>query len=140
MVSVYIFFGHCCSYKWQTVQLSGFTRLQASTEFACMGENVTFSCTSSYSSLIWDVRFADQTIRPVIRLFLIGDTPGTLFTKSIATHGIHLYFQMISNNNGVLDSILTMPTSANALENAVIECEGSEIRRLIFRLACKCYK
>ena len=33
-----------------------------------------------------------------------------------------------------------VPTSANALENAVIECEGSEIRRLIFRLACKCYK
>ena len=68
----------------------------------------------------------------------MGDTPGILFTES--TRGVHLYFQMISNNNGVLDSILVVPTSANALENAVIECEGSEIRRLIFRLACKWYQ
>ena len=103
-----------------------------------MGENVTFSCTSSYSSLIWEVTFADQKIRPVTRLFLIGDTPGILFTES--THGMHLYFQMISNNNGVLDSILVVFTSANALENAVIECEGSETRHLIFRLTCKWYK
>ena len=103
-----------------------------------MGENVTFSCTSSYSSLIWDVTFADQTIRPVTKLFLIDDTPGILFTES--TCGMHLYFQMISNNNGVLDSILVVPTTANALENAILECEGSEIRHLIFRLACKQYK
>ena len=115
-----------------------FTRLQASTDFACMGENVTFSCTSMHSSLIWEVTFADQTIRPVRKLFLISDTPGRLFSES--TRGMRLYFQMMSNNNGVLDSILVVPTLANALENAVIECKGSEIRRLIFRLACKRYK
>ena len=100
-----------------------------------MGENVTFSCTTLNSVLIWEVTFTDWTIRPVSHLFQISDTPGRLLSES--TRGMHLYFQIISNNNGILDSVLVLHTSAS-LENAGIECEGSETRRLIFRLACKC--
>ena len=101
-----------------------------------MGENVTFSCTTSNSVLIWEVTFTDRTIRPLTHLFLVSDLPGILFSKS--THGMHLYFRMISNKNGILDSVLVVYTSAASLENAVIECEGSATHRLIFRFACKC--
>ena len=58
----------------------------------------------------------------------MGDTPGILFTES--TRGMHLYFQMISNNNGVLDSIFVVPTSANVLENEEVqfnECLGNRM-------------
>ena len=98
-----------------------------------MGENITFSCTTSHSFLIWEVIFADRTIRPMTHLFLTSDTPGRLFSES--AHG---YFQMISSKKGILDSILVVYTSGS-LENAVIECEGTETQRLTFRLACKRY-
>ena len=98
-----------------------------------MGENVTFSCTTSHYILIWEVMFADQTIRPMTYLFQTSDTPGRLVSES--AHG---YFQMISSKKGILDSILVMYTSGS-LENAVIECEGTETQRLTFRLACKRY-
>ena len=115
----------------------GFTRLQASTDFACIGENVTFSCTTSNSFLIWEVMFADRTIQSVRRLFEIDNTPGRV--NSVSTHGVHLYFVLVSKMNGILDSILVAHTSAS-LENAVVECGGNtdyDVRRLTFRFACK---
>ena len=110
----------------------GYTSLQASTDFACVGENVTFSCATSYSLLIWEVKFADRAISSMRHLFHRSDTPGRPFPEP--AHG--MYFQMILNKNGILDSILVVYTSA-ALENAIIECEGLETQRLTFRLACK---
>ena len=114
----------------------GYTRLQASTNFACMGENVTFLCTTSNFILIWEVTFADRTIGSTRHPFQIGDTPGIVNSESIG--GVHLHFQLVSNSNGVLNSILMVHMSAS-LENAVIECDGTETHSLTFRLACKCH-
>lgn len=113
----------------------GYTRLQASTNFACTGENVTFSCATSNFFLIWEVTLAGQTVGSKRSLFQISDTPGRVNFKAIG--GVPLYFQLVSNTNGILDSILTVHTSAS-FENAVIECDGTETRSLIFRLARKC--
>ena len=114
----------------------GFTRLQASTDFACIGENVTFSCTTLNSFLIWDVIFADRTIQSVRYLFEVFDTPGRVNSES--THGVHLYFLLVSKTNGTLDSILVARASAS-LENAIVECEGTEVHSLTFRFARKCH-
>lgn len=118
----------------------GFTRLQASTDSACMGENITFSCTTSNSFLIWEVIFADRTVRSIRYLFQLSDTPGRINFES--NRDVHLYFQLVSNKNGILESILGLRlikhTSASR-ESAVtaVECDGTETRRLTFGLACK---
>ena len=134
MVSNFLHAGCIDSY---CTPMSGYTRLQASTNFACMGENITFSCTTSNFFLIWEVTFTDWTIRSITHLFQTSDSQGRLFSES--THGVHLYFQLVSNRNGALDSILRLVVYASSalLENAMIECDGTETRRLIFRLACK---
>ena len=60
---------------------------------------------------------------------------GRLLSESVC--GVCLYFQLISNTHGNLDSSLVAYIST-LLENAVIVCEGSETHRLMFRLASKC--
>jgi hypothetical protein len=100
-----------------------------------MGENVTFSCTTSSYFLIWEVRFIDRTIGSIRYLFDNDDAPGRINSEAIP--GVHVYSLLVSKTNGILDSILVARTSAS-LESAVVECEGREIRRLTFRFACKC--
>ena len=82
--------------------------------------------------------FADRTIQSIRRLFEIDNTPGRV--NSVSTHGVHLYFVLVSKTNGILDSILVARASA-LLENAVVECGGadSDVRRLTFRFARKCH-
>jgi hypothetical protein len=113
----------------------GFTNLQANPEFACMGETVTFSCTTSHSFLTWIVTFTDQTVGSKWQIFRQGDSPTSL-TKFVHGHDQQLHFQLISTANGVIGSILVIQESP-LMTNASIQCEGSVIRHLTFKLACK---
>ena len=79
--------------------------------------------------------FTDRTIQSVRHLFEVFDAPGTINSES--THGVHLYFLLVSKTNGILDSILVAHTSAS-LENAVVKCESTEVHSLTFRFTCKC--
>ena len=82
--------------------------------------------------------FAGRTIQSVRRLFETDNTPGRV--NFVSTHGVHLYFVLVSKMNGILDSILVARTSA-LLENAVVECRGAdaEVQSRTFRFACKCH-
>ena len=100
-----------------------------------MGENITFSCITSNSYLIWEIVFIDRTIGSTTHSFQESDRQGKFYSESI--HGVHLYYQLTSNRNGILDSRLVAHTSA-LLENAVIECHATQTRHLTVRLACKC--
>ena len=97
-----------------------------------MGENVTFSCATSHQFIIWEVTFTDPTIGPRMQIFRSSNDPKS-FIESVYDQQLH--FQLISTANGVIESILVVQAST-LMENATIQCEGSEIRRLTFRLAC----
>ena len=72
--------------------------------------------------------------------FQLSDTPGRVNFELI--RDVHLYFQLVSYKNGILESILGLRlvthTSASR-ESAVtaVECDGTETHRLTFGLACK---
>jgi hypothetical protein len=65
----------------------------------------------------------------------MSDRQGKLHFESI--RGVHLFFQLTSNTNGTLGSVLVAHTTA-LLENAVVECHAAQTARLTVRLACKC--
>ena len=111
----------------------GFTDLSASTGFACVGEDVTFSCVTSSFILIWTVTTTDRTIGPRTRLFHISDNPGKSVLES--TDHFHLRFELLSNADGILNSTLIAHTST-VLQNAVISCEGESTQSLVLRFAC----
>ena len=64
----------------------------------------------------------------------MSDRQGKLYSESI--RGVHLFFQLISNMNGTLGSILVAHVSS-LLENAIIECHASQTAHLTVRFACK---
>jgi hypothetical protein len=100
-----------------------------------MGETVTFSCTTSHSFLTWIVSFTDQTVGSKMQVFRQGDSPKSL-TKFVHAYGQQLHFQLTSTANGVIGSILVIQASP-LMTNASIQCEGSAICHLTFKLACK---
>ena len=112
----------------------GLTRLQASHEFTCMGETVTFSCTTSHLFLIWTVTFTDRTIGSKTQFFRQTDSLKSL-TKLV--RGQQLHFQLTSTANGVIESILNVIQASPLMTNAMIQCEGSAIRQFKFKFACK---
>ena len=98
-----------------------------------MGETVTFSCATSHQFITWEVTFTDRTIGPEMQTFRRRDSPKS-FLKIV--YGQQLHFQLISTDNGVIQSILVVQASP-LMENAMIQCEGSIIRHLMFRFARK---
>ena len=111
---------------------SGFTQLQTTLDEACIGESVTLSCATSRYYVRWQVVRNDRTAPPVTRIFQSSDTIGKIY--SISTSELQLYFELLSNTMGVLNSTLTIHTTA-ALAHATIECEGTTTRRYVLKIA-----
>ena len=113
-------------------QLAGFTHLHATLDAVCLGEELTLSCATSHYAMTWHIELNDRTALPVTRLFESIDSIGK--TYSISTNELQLYFKLLSNTMGVLNSTLAIHTT-QALAYASIECEGTTTRRYVLKIA-----
>ena len=80
----------------------------------------------------WQVVRNDRATQSVTRVFQRSDTVGK--TYSVSTSELQLYFELLSNTMGVLNSTLAIRTTA-ALAHATVECEGTATRRYVLNIA-----
>lgn len=97
---------------------------------ACIGEHVTFTCTTTSYSLRWTVRAQSST---KTQSFHSGEPPGT--TINIRGSGLELRFELASFtvNPVNLTSILVARASA-VLDHGTIECRATSTETLPFRI------
>ena len=100
---------------------------------ACLGEDVTFTCTTASFNLRWTVTTQNPAVQPKIVSFRSSTTPGNPI--NITDDGLQLHFQFMSFSAipRNLTSILIARASAG-LNHAIIECSGSSVKRLSFRI------
>ena len=109
-----------------------FTHLHATLDAVCLQEDIILSCATSHYTITWHIELRDQTAPQISRLFRSTDSVGKTF--SIATNELQLYFKLLSNTMGVLNSTLAIHTT-RALANTSIKCEGTTTRRYVLKIA-----
>lgn len=94
---------------------------------------MTFICQTSSSRLRWEVTLNDRRVSSVSHSFLTSSQ--TLhFITTILNDEIPLNFELVSKSMGILNSTLTIQTTA-ALNNSEIECDGTTAELYMFKLA-----
>ena len=101
---------------------------------ACVGEAVTFICTTSSLSLKWTVTPANSGIQPIIVSIRSTNSPGS--SINVAENGFRLQFVIISyvSSPRNLTSAMYMIPASEPLHNAHIECSGSSVATLVFSI------
>jgi hypothetical protein len=97
---------------------------------ACIGEYVTFTCTTTSFSLRWTVRAQSYTKE---QFFHSDQAPGT--TINVRDSGFVLRFEVVSftGNPVNLTSILVARASA-VLDHGTIKCRATSTETLTFRI------
>ena len=101
---------------------------------ACIGEYVTFICTTTTFSLRWTVRAQSSTVIEQ-QYFHSGQQPGTTINATDRNSGLELRFKLVSfiANPVNLTSTLVARVSA-VLDQGTIECRATSTKTLPFRI------
>lgn len=93
-----------------------------------------FSCETAATRIRWKVTLNNRRISSESHSFYANtDVAGSSYTES-TTNGVPLRYELVSNSMGTLNSTLTVQTSVS-LDNAEIECEGTNKKVHRFKLA-----
>ena len=100
---------------------------------ACIGEYITFNCTTTDYSLRWTVTTQRSTIRPKTVSFRSDDPLGNPI--NIREGELDLQFELASfvANPVTLTSILVARASA-VLNHGIIDCRATSLQTLVVRL------
>lgn len=97
---------------------------------ACVGENVTFTCSTTTRSLRWTITLQNLAIRPKVVAFRSSDIAGTQI--SINDNGLRLHFSFVANPLNLTSTFIVH--ASEALDYASIECHASSTELLTFRI------
>jgi hypothetical protein len=97
---------------------------------ACIGEYVTFTCTTTSFSLRWIVRTQSSTKQ---QFFHSDEPPRT--TINVRDSGLELRFELVSFMANPINLTSILVARANAvLDHGTIECRATSIETLTFRI------
>ena len=111
---------------------AGFTVLHATIDEACLGEEVIITCATTAYSIRWQFSLMDRTLQPVARVFQRSDSVQKSY--NINTNALQFHLELTANSMGILNTTLLIRATA-ALDQALIQCEGTTTKYYTFRIA-----